>query len=294
MPFPPSDAGSQREQTEHRTTNRQETTIVKGFAIVLVLWHHLFGFADRLHGVTWVSIFWLLPGAEEGLLEQHVASFGRIAEPVFLFLTGFGFQRRLADSGIAPTRYALSKLLHLAKAYWICFAVFVPIGLWIPGSPACQLELKQCVLNLVAWHDSLNGESWFVKLYIQVLVFTPLAYHLVVRFPATTCFGRRVRGRDLRSLRPGDHSEDLSARTPTGDLGFCHVAACVFHGHGVREICPCGDRAKKDSVAARRYLWSGNAPAELPCLDRIEYRRLLAVYTTADPRCSSSGTGMPA
>ena len=64
-----------------------ETNISKGVAILLMLWHHLFLFPDRLIGVSFISIAptWVITS------EARIADFGKICVAVFLCLPGYGF-----------------------------------------------------------------------------------------------------------------------------------------------------------------------------------------------------------
>lgn len=66
---------------------REDTKLVKGFAILLMLYHHLFAFPNRIQdGSSYISLFSVL-GIDSAEL---LGLFGKMCVALFLFLGGYG------------------------------------------------------------------------------------------------------------------------------------------------------------------------------------------------------------
>ena len=70
----------------HMEFTRRDTKIMKGIAICLMICHHTFTFADRLHGVGYVSLFSVF-GYPFATFFGH---FSRVCLYIFTLLGGYG------------------------------------------------------------------------------------------------------------------------------------------------------------------------------------------------------------
>lgn len=171
------------------TFSREDTKLVKGFAILLMLYHHLFAFSDRIqdgNSYTPLLTFTSVNSAE------LVGLFGKMCVALFLFLGGYGTwmsyqakRARLAAGGnfdeVQTNRllsdFTLAKVKGLYIPYLKVFAIVVPISL-VLGDPRVQASLSALFWNMTGLKITYNGEWWFFTDYLILL----LAFPLITRF----------------------------------------------------------------------------------------------------------------
>lgn len=97
-----------------------DSTILKGIALLLLLFHHLFYIDNRmfdevyLWGIPWVHTF------------AHAC---KVCVPLFVFLSGYGLMVSTMKSEKFDVRYFFVKrFTKLYVNYWLIWLLFVPIG----------------------------------------------------------------------------------------------------------------------------------------------------------------------
>lgn len=159
---------------------KQNTTTIKGLAILIMVWHHLF-----------------LNCYDYGHIIQLSGAAGKICVALFLFLSGYGltitFRKRVHDhtqliskDGVKCT---LQFLLHRFKNFYLSYWPMM-VGVILLGV-ACGYSLLQAYPNLNPWKRLLidaagyNGWQsylntwWFNKLIIQIWLLFPFLYLLL-------------------------------------------------------------------------------------------------------------------
>lgn len=96
---------------------KNDTLALKGIAILLLLWHHMF-FVSKDLLFDWHDI-----GIKSAILS-------RVCVAIFVFLSGYGLMvsSKINESLIAFYRKRLFKLL---LNYWYIWLLFVPIGVFV-------------------------------------------------------------------------------------------------------------------------------------------------------------------
>ena len=157
---------------KYDTSITKETSLyVKAFAILLMLIHHLFAFSDRLPEGGYISLF-----ALQGLtIEQFLGGFGKICVCIFLFLSGYGlyisyYQKEITVNSI------VQRILKFYLQFWRVFTIFIPLGILLDK---ITFNLKDILLNALGIVSTLNGEWWFIYLYVLLVLFFPLLLKLV-------------------------------------------------------------------------------------------------------------------
>ena len=133
--------------------SRAETNILKGVAIIMMLWLHLFLKESEVGNYADFN----LPNG------QPLAYFlTRLCTPVsfFLILSGYGLAYLYYNNRLSP-RTQVPRLLKLYIHYWLILLVFVPIGSFFkptqyPGT------ITDILLNLLSWSHTYNYETWFL------------------------------------------------------------------------------------------------------------------------------------
>ncbi len=151
---------------------KEDTNVIKGIAILLMLCHHLFAFPERLSsGVFYYSAF----AIGNHTLSYYIGVFGRICVSMFLFLSAYGTY--LSSIGQTSDSYLTRKFVRLYGAYWRVFFIFIPISMLLRVD---QVKVSALVLlqNLTGLNITYNGEWWFFTPFLILL----LAFPLVKRF----------------------------------------------------------------------------------------------------------------
>ena len=137
---------------------KDETQQLKGFAILLMLWLHLFSDTD-LGPLTHC----LLPFFGGKPLAFAFSRIAAACVPIYIFLGGYGLTcvYRQRQGSMHNARRALSLMAN----FWMVFLLFVPLAcitnpLLYPGS------LLTLLLNVVAIDYSYNGAWWFLLPYV--------------------------------------------------------------------------------------------------------------------------------
>lgn len=152
--------------------SKQQTAFIKGVAILMMLFHHLFAFPARLDPSIVVIHL-----SERIHIEQQIAAFCRICVPVFLFLSGYGFALSKGKSIGGLVKKALS----LYSQVWFVALLFVPFGvLFFNQDGRYTLTLSSLLLNLTGLDTSWNWEWWFLILYVAYL----FTYPIMLRLPS--------------------------------------------------------------------------------------------------------------
>lgn len=161
--------------------NKQESQMMKGVAILLMLFLHLF---NQLHNVELCRNFIFINDL------PLVYILCRAANPVafFLILGGYGLYK--VNEGEDKHRW--SRILKLFIHYWIILIMFVSIGCYLhpsryPGS------ISTIISNFTSFNTSYNGEMWFLFPYIVLSLLAPYIFRFMKRYKtwqiiATTLF----------------------------------------------------------------------------------------------------------
>lgn len=149
---------------------KQESQMMKGVAILLMLFLHLFNQlpnVEECHNLFFID--------EQPLV--YILS--RATNPVafFLILGGYGLYK-VNEKG---DKHRCSRVLKLFIHYWIVLIVFITIGHCMyperyPGS------LSSLISNFTSFHTTYNGEMWFLFPYVILSLLAPWLFKLMSRF----------------------------------------------------------------------------------------------------------------
>ena len=153
----------------------KETTILKGVAILFMLYLHLFNSMNQVELCTNLICIGGIPLA-------HILS--RCTNPVaiYLLLSGYGLYKTRERLTARNTSRRLAKLyIH----YWISMGLFVAIGSVIapekyPGT------LSDFIVNLTSWHTTYNIQIWFLLPYAIMILTAPYLFELFEKKPVIT------------------------------------------------------------------------------------------------------------
>lgn len=143
----------------------EKTQHLKGIALLLLMWHHLFG-VEYLTG--WSAI---IPGTEGA--SYVIGASGKICLAMFLFCSGYGLFKSYINKETVSKTYILKRLVKTLIPYWIVMIIAIAYLIF-----AGKFEAKYIFVNLFALIHSSEilyvTFSWFIKLYVLLLLVLPL------------------------------------------------------------------------------------------------------------------------
>ena len=152
---------------------RQESQMMKGVAILLMIFLHLFNLEGNV--ALCHNLFFI-----DGIPFVQILS--RASNPVafFLILGGYGLYK-VYEKG---DKNRWSRLAKLMIHYWIILLIFVTIGHLMyptvyPGT------LPNILSNLTGYETTYNGEMWFLLPYVILSACSKLLFDFLRRFRAS-------------------------------------------------------------------------------------------------------------
>ena len=153
--------------------SKTDTTAIKGIAILLMLWHHLF-----------------LNTMAYGTLIHSLAVVFKVCVALFLFVSGYGLTKQYSQLEKPyfknTVKFLLRRYVNLFLSYWFCFVLVVVVGnvcgySFSEAYPVSRNTLK-CVLLDVAGqmgYDSYLNPWWFNKMIIQLYLVFPCLFFML-------------------------------------------------------------------------------------------------------------------
>lgn len=147
---------------------KDKTAIIKGFAVVFMIFLHVFG------GEGWYEND-IPMNHNEGLI-RFMHSF-QICVGIFVFMIGYGY----AYSKKKDLCYSIKHVKQLLTVFWTILFIFaVPASLNVLSS---ENGYKILLLNMFGIDETLLWVSWFVFLYIWSMIIMPFAGRVIDRKP---------------------------------------------------------------------------------------------------------------
>ncbi|MFA9463687.1 MAG: acyltransferase family protein [Velocimicrobium sp.] len=142
--------------------SKKDTQIAKGVAILLMVYHHLFAY-NRIPK-TYIP---LLPTVPLDLISV-LSKFGTICISIFMLLTGIGFF--YVSQALPFKKWRIQHFLRFLFHYWLIFLLFIPVGFLIFHR---SFHWNEFFLNFFLLSDSYNMEWWYIRVYLELLLFSP-------------------------------------------------------------------------------------------------------------------------
>jgi hypothetical protein len=143
--------------------SKTDTTILKGVAILFMLFLHLFN-GDNVDSLCRVLFH------VNGIPVVHILTRCTYPVPFYLFLSGYGLYASKSNS----YRKNAKRIFKLYIHYWITLAIFVSLGAGIVGTtkyPGSWMNLFNNITGLVTTY---NYQVWFLLPYSILAFFSPL------------------------------------------------------------------------------------------------------------------------
>lgn len=151
---------------------KEETQIIKGLAILLMLFHHLF----NSNGISpQVTTFFFI----DDLPLVHVLSGAFNPINFFLICGGYGLYY-VYKRGEDQHRY--SRIFKLYIHYWLILLIFVTIAHFVSNSNLYPGNYVNIIYNITGLDTTWNAECWFLLPYVVLSMFSEFIFRIFDRF----------------------------------------------------------------------------------------------------------------
>lgn len=172
--------------------SKNDTAVVKGVAIVMMLFHHLFTSAERYAGYDIV-----FSPVSEGLTVE-IASFFKICVAIFVFISGYGISASLSkirlDDFDGYKRQLKHRYFSLMSTFWFIYILgLISAAIIMPSMLKVYKGTFDVDFIIFAFFDfmgvselfgtpTLIGTWWYMSLALLIIAVMPLLYRLYKKF----------------------------------------------------------------------------------------------------------------
>lgn len=152
-----------------------DTFVLKGIALLLLLWHHLFYIGNP-------SLFDDIEFHGWGICLIS-ANLAKVCVAIFVFLSGYGLTVKHFGRKLNVREFFRHRFVKLYKSYWLIWLLFVPIGFvfydWtlygVYGEHAwAKLFIQLIGLQDIFGYYGVNGTWWFITCIILLYLSFPI------------------------------------------------------------------------------------------------------------------------
>lgn len=164
---------------------KEHTMVIKGIAILLMLWHHLF------FGQLATPIHWL--GGDT--FRQIFATIFKVCVSIFAILSGYGLteQYKKKPKSESDLDFAFKKTWKLLKEFWGVFFIVFILGFFLGEKPTdvygtgmlgfFHFLLDSTGLAAATQNPTMNFSWWYIEAALCFYIFHPLLYKAVKKIP---------------------------------------------------------------------------------------------------------------
>lgn len=167
----------------------KDTNVLKGIALLMLLFHHLFYVQKGLYDDIQLT--------STHALVQDIGIWCKICVAIFVFLSGYGLTiGAMKSNGITNLKHFYwHRFTKLLMNYWFIWLVFVPISVFVFGRtftdvyqthiiPKLLLDFFG-VINCMGWYG-YNATWWFYSCIIVLYLCFPFLCRLQEKSPLLT------------------------------------------------------------------------------------------------------------
>ena len=202
-----------------RKFTKNDSNIMKGVAIILMLIHHLFYSEEFIQKCTLILPF-------EGKVLLLLSSLSKVCVAIFVLISGYGLYKSYisatATGGYKKTiLFILSHIWNLLKQYWISVLPFMLLGIltgwrtvydaygsnWVGKLITDIFGLNYLLYGIYGTTNLFNVTCWYLGIAILFFILTPFFCWLLKKNPILLVGFSMLLGHDhlLISRRIGLH-----------------------------------------------------------------------------------------
>lgn len=154
---------------EKRKFSANDTLLIKGVAIILMVCNHLYPTLDWIYPQ---NMYFSLPFAGK-TVAAYIGGFGKLCVAMYTFLTGIGmFYTYSKLQLLGGYKHTIKKLLRIYLSYWsIVIIVFIPTMIFVG---VFKWDAYDLLLNLLCVRTSYVIVAWYLLLHCLITVTFPI------------------------------------------------------------------------------------------------------------------------
>lgn len=147
--------------------------MIQAIGAMLMVFHHLFGFPERIH-VSYTMLF----DFSFFHLETILSYFGRICISIFAFTSGYGLYKLGSDSIVKGYGIVWKQLKKFYIRFWGVCIIFLPLGYVLK---VYGFNVRKLVESVLGFSPVYNAEWWYLTTYLCFLVLYPIIFWLMCK-----------------------------------------------------------------------------------------------------------------
>lgn len=153
--------------------SRQISTQIKGVAIIMMVFHHLFSYPSWWRTSFVPSFYSIVPIGS-------ISEFGecmKMCIPIYAFITGYGLSCSFATKNYLEIyKWSIKKISFTLINYWVILGMVEAV---ILGCGHQAFSVGGIVANLLGLGELIIPFAWYISFYILILLVFPLLYGVV-------------------------------------------------------------------------------------------------------------------
>lgn len=161
-----------------RELTLKDTSVLKGFALLLLLIHHLFYVQRGLYDDIVI--------ANHGIVE-YIGKASKLCVAIFVYLSGYGLMAGAMSRGkINAGQFYLTRLTKLMLNFWLIYLLFVPVNAICFGNGFSEVYNDGIIAGITDFmglsfmfygHEyTMNPTWWFYSLIIVLYLLFPIIF----------------------------------------------------------------------------------------------------------------------
>lgn len=161
----------------------RDTNAIKGVAVVLLLWHHLF-YSDNF-----------IESFELHNIAEIISYYSKVCVAIFIILSGYGLNESWRTKKYSISKFYKKNFKKLYFNYWLIWILFVPIGVIffnrtfsVVYNDNISLKFILNILGLQRIFDfyGYNPTWWFISLIFGLYLVFPILQKIVMEYPKSS------------------------------------------------------------------------------------------------------------
>ena len=178
-------------KTENRLLTKENSAMLHGAAILMMIYHHLFVVGNEWcinHGVSFFDLFNTINIGKAETAQMSFARFCKICVAVFAFTSGYAMFIQLDrknDGKISfrdMYRYCLKRLGSFFRKYFLVFVFVTVVEMCLNNPYGFDFSPRNLLLNALGFKADYNATWWYIAVYYCMVLSSPVIYWVLNRF----------------------------------------------------------------------------------------------------------------
>lgn len=165
--------------------SKDNSLILKGGAILLMLLHHLF------YSPSSTDLFWdyhIQLGSHDIGIVNQLGVYGKLCVAIFVFASGYGLETTYLTKYLSVITFYKRRFKKLFLNYWFIWLLFVPIGIFVFGRTMTDAYGNHAIVKMLLDFFGVlnltgtlgyNPTWWFYSCIIVLYLLYPLLHKIL-------------------------------------------------------------------------------------------------------------------